>query len=112
MQPGDIPKGVEVVFIGGTTDWKWRSIDLWCSSFPRVHVGRVNGYDGLIRCACAGAESVDGTGWFRGDKQQLAGLLRFLREQSSGAQCDFEIGSTQRRKPVLPDGCRQEVLFQ
>lgn len=110
MQPGDVPKGVEVVFVGGTTDWKWGTIDMWCAEFPRVHVGRVNGYDGLVRCAIAGAESCDGTGWFRGDKRQLAGLQRFLCEQSSGKPADFTI--PRQRAPLMPAGCVQETLFQ
>lgn len=73
----------EVIFVGGSTDWKRRTLSDWCKRFPRVHVGRINGIRGLHECANAGAESCDGTGWFRGDRNQLAGLVRFLREQSA-----------------------------
>lgn len=116
MQPSDVPPGAQVVFVGGTTDWKWATVSMWCQHFPRVHVGRVNGYKGLRICAEAGAESCDGTGWFRGDKEQLAGLQRFLREQhESGVthRSDITLGSTMR-KPVehtLPSGCEQQTLF-
>lgn len=84
MTPGDVPAAAAVVFIGGSTAWKERTLGMWCREFPRVHVGRVNGYRMLRACADAGAESCDGSGWFRGDKQQLAGLERFLSEQASG----------------------------
>lgn len=32
----------------------------------------------------AGAESCDGTGWFRGDQKQLSGLRRYLYESVAG----------------------------
>jgi hypothetical protein len=123
MRPEDVPSGAQVVFVGGTTDWKWQTVADWCKHFPRVHVGRVNGYKGLRICAEAGAESCDGTGWFRGDKEQLAGLQRFLREQyEDGVSCptDCGIAPTKRKaKPEpaqqgeqwLPPQCRQETLF-
>lgn len=78
MTPDDVPDDAEVVFVGGSTDWKWRNLTMWTKSFPRVHVGRVNGERGLWLCHEAGAESCDGTGWFRGDQKQLAGLVRYL----------------------------------
>lgn len=87
VQDGMTPQSVQdrgieadVVFVGGTTAWKESTLSDWCSSFPRVHVGRINGIRGLRMCADAGAESCDGTGWFRGDRNQLAGLVRYLRE--------------------------------
>lgn len=86
MTAADVPAQAAVVFVGGSTAWKERTLGMWCSSFPRVHVGRVNGYRMLRACADAGAESCDGSGWFRGDQQQLAGLERFLVEQSSGVR--------------------------
>ncbi len=78
MTANDVPEEAEVVFVGGSTEWKWANLWRW-EGFPRVHVGRVNGWRGLWRCYHAGVESCDGTGWFRGDKRQLAGLHRFLR---------------------------------
>lgn len=82
MEPADVPLGADVVFVGGSTDWKWSTYRSWCAAFPRVHVGRVNTYGQLYKCADAGAESVDGTGWFRGDQRQYNGLLAFLEEQA------------------------------
>jgi hypothetical protein len=77
----DVPGVAAVVFVGGSTAWKERTVSYWCEHFPRVHVGRVNGYRMLRRCSDAGAESCDGTGWGRGDKRQLAGLMQFFREE-------------------------------
>jgi hypothetical protein len=84
MTGADIPAEADVVFIGGTTRWKRRMLGHFCARFPRVHVGRINTRRWLWVCAEFGAESCDGTGWFRGDQDQLAGLRRFLREWSAG----------------------------
>lgn len=98
MEPRDVPKGAGVVFIGGSTDFKWRTLETWCRYFPRVHVGRVNSLKGLVACSNAGAESCDGTGWFRGDKTQLAGLQSFLRSQAgTHPTADFIMPKTKRK---------------
>lgn len=80
MTPEDVPPDAEVVFVGGSTQWKWRNLRQWTAAFPRVHVGRVNTYRLLWMAHEAGAESCDGTGWFRGDQSQLNGLRRYLDE--------------------------------
>lgn len=81
MTAADVhPLGADVVFVGGSTEWKWGSLLHWTQNFPRVHVGRVNTRRQLLMAKLRGAESVDGTGFFRGDQGQLAGLKRFLRE--------------------------------
>ena len=82
----DVPPTAAVVFVGGSTEWKRQTITYWCDHFPRVHVGRINTYRWLRYCADAGAESCDGTGFGRGDKKQLAGLMQFLREEEAGAR--------------------------
>ncbi len=82
MTATDIPAGAAVVFVGGSTEWKWKTVSMWCDAFPRVHVGRVNTYRRLWDCADSGAESCDGTGWMRGDQKQLRGLEAFLAEQA------------------------------
>jgi hypothetical protein len=79
MTPNDVPDSADVVFIGGTTKWKWRNAALFCASFPRVHVGRVNSGDKLEYCDRIGAESVDGSGFFReGDGQRSHQLVDFI----------------------------------
>lgn len=82
MRFDDVPPDAAVVFLGGGTEWKRQAIGPWCARFPRVHVGRINTYRWLCICQAAGAESVDGTGWMRGDQDQLRGLIQWLREAS------------------------------
>lgn len=93
MSISDIPSNPapEILFIGGTTSWKWRTLPMWAKAHPRVHVGRVNTYRLLWMAHDAGAESCDGTGWFRGDKKQLAGLVRYLEESTSGVRPQMEL---------------------
>lgn len=82
MSPEDAPPQAAVIFLGGSTEWKRAAIAPWCARFPRVHVGRINTYRWLRICEDAGAESVDGTGWMRGDQEQLRGLEQWLSEAS------------------------------
>ena len=83
MTPEDVPTEASLVFVGGSTEWKWRYLLTWTSHFKRVHVGRVNTYRLLWQAHKAGAESCDGTGWFRGDRRQLAGLVQYLAESTA-----------------------------
>ena len=65
MTPADLPDNC-VVFVGGTTDWKWQNLPMWTETGRRVHVGRVNEINKVLWCEELGVESVDGTGWMRG----------------------------------------------
>lgn len=85
MTKGDVP-AADVIFVGGTTRWKRRSMAQWARDFQRVHIGRINTAKWLWRCVEVGAESCDGTGWFRGDKEQLAGLENFLESYANGVR--------------------------
>lgn len=80
MTPGDVPKDADVIFVGGTTEWKWRSLPIWCEHFPRVHVGRVTTGPRLEIAERNGAESCDGTGFFRGSwhSKQARQLRNFI----------------------------------
>lgn len=69
MTESDVPADAEVVFVGGSSDWKWENIDRWVG-FPRVHVGKVNTVPRLIECHRRGFESADGTGWMRDDSRR------------------------------------------
>ncbi|NEP57962.1 MAG: hypothetical protein F6K31_13220 [Symploca sp. SIO2G7] len=70
MQPQCVPDTADVIFVGGTFEWKWATMPMWCQSFPRVHVARVNSWQRLWYCQNAGAESCDGTGWFKGVEER------------------------------------------
>lgn len=74
----------DVVFVGGSTSWKWASIKAWRSAWPRVHVGRVNTQkpELLEWLVDAKVESIDGSGWFRGKGPQVVTLGRFLATQA------------------------------
>ena len=65
MTPADVPADADIVFVGGSTSWKWRNLPIWTKAFKRVHVGRVNSLRLLLMAENSGAESCDGTGWFR-----------------------------------------------
>lgn len=84
MTEGDVPDGAALVFVGGSTTWKWLNYDRWPKAGLRTHVGRVNGYSYLKDCHLAGVESVDGTGFFRGDQKQLHGLRTYLEQADRG----------------------------
>lgn len=83
MEPRMVPDGV-VAFVGGTMDWKLKVIDWFASECERVHVGRINRERLLWYCDECGVESVDGTGWFRGNVRQLASLERYLTRKAAG----------------------------
>ncbi len=78
MKPEDVPGKADVVFVGGSVEWKWATVSRWAGYFDRVHVGRVNSPARLEELEDMGVESCDGTGWFRGDQDQLNGLIAFL----------------------------------
>jgi hypothetical protein len=83
MTPDDVPMDAEIVFVGGSTSWKWKSLSIWTKNFPRVHVGRVNSRRLLEMAEENGAESCDGTGWFRDPKrtQELEDYLKSTKQQ-------------------------------
>lgn len=80
MTPDDVPKEADVIFIGGSDNFKYRHLPDFCSQFPRVHVGRVNSVRALQICKRLGCESADGTGWFR-DTRRLSELEAWLHDE-------------------------------
>jgi hypothetical protein len=70
----------DVICVGGTTEWKWATVEMWAKSFPRVHVLRVNSPQKLAYLDQLGVESCDGTGWNRGDRTQTRGLELWARQ--------------------------------
>ena len=83
MTERSVPSEAKVIFVGGSTDWKWDTAPMWAAKFPRVHIGRVNTYGKLVRCAKLGVESVDGTGFMRAP-DRYDELKQFLVEHSDG----------------------------
>jgi hypothetical protein len=70
-EPQDVPKNIFAVFIGGTTDWKKENAQKFRSVCQWLHVGRVNTLRRLKWAAYIGADSIDGTGWFRGKRERI-----------------------------------------
>lgn len=86
VQDGMVPADVRsldnkpsVICVGGSTEWKWDTIEMWAKEFPRVHVLRCNSPEKLSYLESLGLESCDGTGWNRGDKRQTSGLENWCR---------------------------------
>lgn len=71
----------DVVSVGGSTDWKWSTVERWCRDFPRVHLLRCNMPERLQYLEDIGCESTDGTGWNRGDRRQTKGLEEWVRRR-------------------------------
>lgn len=68
MKPDDVLPliGPDVgVFLGGSTEFKWSTVDLWGSVAREAgayyHVARVNTRRAICSCQIAGADSFDGT---------------------------------------------------
>ena len=76
----------DVICVGGTTEWKWATVEMWVKAFPRVHVLRVNSPTKLDWLESIGVESCDGTGWNRGDKTQTLGLEQWARQKPAPTQ--------------------------
>lgn len=85
MSASDVPASADVVFVGGSTKWKWRTVAYWAKHFGRVHVGRVNEVERVELCERLGVESVDGTGWFRATEEgrQARALRRWIEQGGS-----------------------------
>jgi hypothetical protein len=85
VQNGMTPESIkglnpDIICVGGTTEWKWETVETWAKSFPRVHVLRVNSPTKLKWLESLGVESCDGTGWNRGDRTQTLGIEMWARK--------------------------------
>jgi len=86
MTPSDVPSNADVVFVGGSVEWKWKNLLMWTNNFQRVHVAKVNSERLLWMAHDAGAESVDGTGWMRGGEERWNELESYLKQCSNGGR--------------------------
>lgn len=76
-EPQDIPSGVQCVFVGGTTEWKLANAHKFKGATKWLHIGRVNTLKRLDWAERIGADSVDGTGWFRSPERTDQMLQHF-----------------------------------
>jgi hypothetical protein len=79
-QVKQLKPGPSVICVGGTTEWKWQTIEMWAKNFPHVHLLRCNSPEKLDYLESLGVKSCDGTGWNRGDKKQTEGLEVWARK--------------------------------
>jgi hypothetical protein len=76
----DVPSDAQVIFVGGSDQFKYRTLPMWTNNFKRVHVGRVNEVSALQICQRLGVESADGSGWFR-DTRRMEALEAWMEEK-------------------------------
>ena len=69
--PQDIPKKADAVFVGGSTEWKIKNAYTFKGITKWLHIGRVNTKNRLQWAEDSGADSCDGTGFFRSERQLL-----------------------------------------
>lgn len=72
----------DVICVGGSTDWKWETAEMWLQNFPRVHLLRCNSPQKLQWLQDRGCESCDGTGWNRGNRMQTQGIEEWARKNA------------------------------
>jgi hypothetical protein len=62
-----IPGQVSTIFVGGTLEWKLRTMGQWAEFAHRYgmecHVGRIGPVDRMVEADLAGADSIDSTTW-------------------------------------------------
>lgn len=70
-EPELVPNNADWIFVGGKDPWKDKNIHKYIGLGKPVHVGRVNYTKRYNLCKALGVDSIDGSGFFRGDKVQL-----------------------------------------
>lgn len=71
MEPQDIPPEAYCAFVGGSDKFKKRAGE-FKGIAPWLHVGRVNGAGRIRWAKDIGADSIDGSGFFRGETSQYS----------------------------------------
>lgn len=98
----DVPWGlVDVLFIGGSTEWKLSDAARCCAVEARargkmVHMGRVNSFRRMARAAEMMCDTADGTFLMFGPKTNLPRLLTWLDMLNHGVQAHLPWGITQK----------------
>jgi len=77
-EPQDIPPEAYAVFVGGSTQWKLDNGHKFKGVAKWLHIGRVNTKSRLRWAESIGADSVDGTGFFRGRGKQYFDFIEYF----------------------------------
>lgn len=94
---------VDVLFLGGSTEWKLgegarKCVEAAKAHGKRTHMGRVNSYKRLALAQSWGVDTADGTFMAFGPKQNLPRLLVWLDKLKGGAANDNGVfGGTDQR---------------
>lgn len=99
----------QVICVGGTTDWKWSTVEMWVEEFPHVHVLRCNSPAKLDYLEGLGVKSCDGTGWARGCISQTKGLEAWARKKPSPKL--YSMAGYVCKSPKKKNGDNQPQLF-
>ncbi len=81
MTPADVPSDADVIFVGGSDGFKYRTLPIWTDEFEDVHVGRVNEVYRLQTCQRLRVKSADGSGWFK-DTRRMSDLERWMNDET------------------------------
>jgi len=81
IKPEQVRPSADWLFVGGTDEWCYPGLREITSMGKQVHVGRVNTIRRVQQCDEAGVASVDGNGWFTGDRYQM--LLPYIQERQA-----------------------------
>lgn len=83
-EPQDVPSEAFACFIGGTTDWKLTSAHKFKGVCKHLHIGRVTTGSRLKWAEDIGADSVDGTGFFRAKGKQYVDFIEYFEGSKQG----------------------------
>ena len=77
------------IFIGGSIEWKWKTVDAWVDFAHergmKAHIGQAGRLQHLIAADRSGADSVDSTSLVRNQSWHI------IEEFRSGGQCDLNL---------------------
>lgn len=77
-EPQDVPSNAFCCFIGGSTEWKLNNAHKFKGVRKLLHIGRVTTLGRLQWARAIGADSVDGSGFFRGRGKQYNDLKEWF----------------------------------
>jgi len=77
-EPQDVPKETHCCFIGGSTEWKIKNAEKFKGVAKLLHIGRVNTINRLTWAEQIGADSVDGTGFFRARDKKYYDFINYF----------------------------------
>jgi len=88
MEPQDVPTKAICCFIGGTTDWKLNNAHRFKDVCQLLHIARVSTLGRLKWAAEICADSVDGTGFFRGRGKQYVDFVEWFEGEKQLNWCE------------------------